>query len=79
VRQLVIKVFKKITTLSVCKMFLSHSIYYQHGSVSVSTIISVNYKNITNSKICHNIEANHSMLQSLSQTFYTVNENQLIY
>jgi len=60
-------------------MFLSHSIYYQHGSVSVSTIISVNYKNITNSKICHNIEANHSMLQSLSQTFYTVNENQLIY
>ena len=59
--------------------YLPHSVCYQHVSVSVSTIIRVTYKNITNSKICQNIQANYSVLQSMPQTSCTVNEYQFIY
>jgi hypothetical protein len=66
-------------SINVCKMFLSHSICYQHVSVSISTVIRVNYKNIMNSKIYQHIQVNHSILQIMSQTFYAVIENQFIY
>lgn len=49
--------YEKITTLSARKIFLSHSFCYQHGSVSISTIISVNYKNSRNLKILSKYES----------------------
>jgi len=52
---------------------------YQHVSVSVSTIIRVPYKNIRNQKICQNIQADLTLLRSMSRTVYTVTDYQLIY
>jgi len=52
---------------------------YQQVSVCLSTIIRVLYKNVRNPKICQNIEANHTVLRSMSRTVYTVTDYQIIY